>query len=149
MPRQTLDKDSCWEVLESQSLLRVAFNDGPTPYVVPLGYRCLNRTLYGAADSGRKTELAKKNKLVSFQVDTAVDTGLWEWRSVMGAGDFVVIGDEEEKRGALAALQKVISQAPQWWRTEQAPRMAAGTVLIWKIEPSVITGCEYVPPADL
>lgn len=148
MPRQMLNEEATWEVLTSQNLLRVAFNDEPAPYVIPLGYVCVNRNLYGVADTGRKTELAGRNGRVSFQVDTALDTGLWEWRSVLGTGDFVLVEDDLEKQAALGALQRVIAEAPQWWRAEQGPKMAAGAMILWKIAPTDVSGCEYVPPEE-
>jgi nitroimidazol reductase NimA-like FMN-containing flavoprotein (pyridoxamine 5'-phosphate oxidase superfamily) len=131
--------------LSEQNLARVAFHDGRASYLIPLGYVYLQSRLYGVADAGRKTEMARQNAAVSFQVDTSGDTGLWEWRSVTGEGTFEIVGNKE-KALALAALQPVIAQAPDWWRREQGPKMASGALLVWKITPSVVTGCEYVPP---
>lgn len=75
-------------------------------------------------------------------MDTAMRTGLWEWESVTGEGVFALV-DGSEKQEALAALQPVVAQAPDWWRREQGPRMAAGALVVWRIRPTYIAGCRY------
>jgi nitroimidazol reductase NimA-like FMN-containing flavoprotein (pyridoxamine 5'-phosphate oxidase superfamily) len=69
-----------------------------------------------------------------------MDTGVFEWESVTGTGWFVVVGDQDETRAALAALQPSIAQAPDWWRPEQGPRMARGARIVWRITPTSLTG---------
>jgi nitroimidazol reductase NimA-like FMN-containing flavoprotein (pyridoxamine 5'-phosphate oxidase superfamily) len=147
VPRHDLDAEESAHVLSSQNLVRVAFHDGGGSYLIPLGYVFLNSALFGVADPGRKTEIAQQNSTVSFQVDTSNDTGLWEWRSVTGEGTFEIVGDSQKER-ALAALQPVIEQAPDWWRREQGPKMASGALIVWKITPTLVSGCEYVPPEE-
>jgi nitroimidazol reductase NimA-like FMN-containing flavoprotein (pyridoxamine 5'-phosphate oxidase superfamily) len=147
MPRQTLDNAENVKVLANERLVRVAFQDGRSSYVVPLGYVWLNGALFGVAEAGRKTELAEVNPIVGFQVDTSIRTGLWEWESVTGTGRFE-IAETEEKARAMAALQPVIAEAPDWWRREQAPRMAAGKLLVWKLTPASTSGCRYAPPRE-
>jgi nitroimidazol reductase NimA-like FMN-containing flavoprotein (pyridoxamine 5'-phosphate oxidase superfamily) len=148
LPRRDLSAEESAKVLAEQNLVRVAFHDGRTSYLIPLGYVYVEAALYGVADAGRKTRIAERNAAVSFQVDTSDDTGLWEWRSVTGEGTFEIVATDVEKQRALGALQPVIAQAPDWWRREQGPRMASGALLVWKITPTVVTGCEYVPPEE-
>jgi nitroimidazol reductase NimA-like FMN-containing flavoprotein (pyridoxamine 5'-phosphate oxidase superfamily) len=124
--------------------VRVAFRNQETLYLIPLGYVWIRSALYGVADCGRKTEMASQNPAVAFQVDTAMETGLWEWDSVTGEGVFELV-DGTEKQEALAALQQVIAKAPDWWRREQGPRMAAGTLVVWRIRPTHMAGCRYGP----
>jgi len=145
MPRLELNRDENIRLLARERLVRIAFRDGSSSYVIPLGYVWLNGALYGVTEAGRKMELAEANPNVGFQVDTAIHTGLWEWESVTGTGQFGIAG-AQEKTQALAALQPVIGEAPDWWRREQAPRMAAGKLLVWKLSPTGTTGCRYLPP---
>jgi nitroimidazol reductase NimA-like FMN-containing flavoprotein (pyridoxamine 5'-phosphate oxidase superfamily) len=149
MPRSTLTQDECNRVLGGEGLVRIAFRDQDTVYLIPLGYVWLGSALYGVADAGRKTEIASRNPQVAFQVDTSTHTGLWEWQSVTGEGRFDLV-DGPEKGKALAALQPVVASAPDWWRREQGPKMAAGTLVVWRLFPTHVTGCRYAPapPAD-
>lgn len=144
MPRSSLTPDDCGRVLANEQLVRVAFSDREALYLIPLGYVWIRSALYGVADPGRKTEIANRNPSVAFQVDTAMHTGLWEWESVTGEGAFELV-DGTEKQDALAALQSAIAKAPEWWRREQGPRMAAGALVVWRIRPTHIAGCRYAP----
>jgi len=78
MPRSSLTSDDCIRVLVGEQLVRVAFRDQDVLYLIPLGYAWLRSALYGVAEPGRKTEIAERNPAVAFQVDTAMQTGLWE-----------------------------------------------------------------------
>jgi len=148
MPRYDLSAEEAIEVLAGGTLVRVAFHDGEAPYLIPLGYVWLDSALFGVAELGRKTRMAESNPTVAFQVDTSAETGVFEWESATGEGTFRVVEGDVEKQQVLAALQPVIAQAPDWWQREQAPRMAAGSLLVWRITPTRISGCRYAPPAD-
>lgn len=143
MPRTPITGDEAKRLLETGQLVRVAFRRGDSAYLIPLGYTWLGSALYGVADRGLKTELAERNPTVAFQVDTAMDTGLFEWESVTGTGRFAVVTDGAEARRAIAALQPFLAEAPDWWRAEQGPRMAAGALIVWRIEPDAFTGVRY------
>jgi len=146
MPRTAITQDQAASVLERAQLVRVAFRDGDSTYLIPLGYTWLGTALYGVADRGLKTELAERDSRVAFQVDTALDTGLFEWESVTGSGQFAVVTDGDEAGRVIAALQPFLGQAPDWWRAEQGPRMAAGALIVWRIDPTSFTGVRYAPP---
>ena len=148
MPRQPLTHDQMVQVLATQNIVRVAFRDGPSSYLIPLGYVWLPPALYGVADAGRKTRLAQRNPGVSFQVDTSSNTGLYEWRSVTGEGRFEIVENVKQKQEVFTALEPIIQQAPDWWRRQQGPRMASGDLLVWKITPTNIAGCECAQPDD-
>jgi nitroimidazol reductase NimA-like FMN-containing flavoprotein (pyridoxamine 5'-phosphate oxidase superfamily) len=145
VPRTPMTSDEATRLLEDGQLVRVAFRHGDAPYLIPLGYTWLGSALYGVADRGLKTELAERNPTVAFQVDTALDTGLFAWESVTGTGCFAVVTDGDEASRALAALQPFVAEAPAWWRAEQGPRMAAGALIVWRIEPDSFTGVRYAP----
>jgi len=144
MPRSSLTQEDCTRVLARERLVRVAFQDQESLYLIPLGYVWLHSALYGVADAGRKTEIVKRNPAVAFQVDTSMETGVWEWESVTGEGSFELVDGAEEQE-ALSALRPVIEQAPAWWRREQGPRMAAGGLVVWRLRPTHISGCRYAP----
>lgn len=147
MPRMPMSDAEVTRLLESCQLLRVAFSDEEEAYLVPLGCVWHEGALYGVADPGRKTEIAKRNPRVAFQADTARETGLFEWKSVTGQGDFEVVSDPEEIERAMARLQPSVATAPDWWKREQAPRMSAGELVVWRIRPVETSGVQYVRPA--
>jgi len=144
MPRYDLSADETIRVLAGEKLVRVAFHDGEAPYLIPLGYVWLDSALFGVADPGRKTRLAEGHPGVAFQVDTSAETGVFEWESVTGEGTFEIVAEgDAEKRQVLTALQSVIAEAPDWWQREQASKM--GSLLVWKLTPTRISGCRYAP----
>jgi nitroimidazol reductase NimA-like FMN-containing flavoprotein (pyridoxamine 5'-phosphate oxidase superfamily) len=147
VPRQELVASEKTTVLAKGRIVRIAFRDGESSYLIPFGYVWLNGAMYGVTEAGRKIQLSEANPTVAFQVDTSLQTGIWEWESVTGTGSFEIAGAEERSR-ALAALQPAIAEAPDWWRHEQAPRMAAGVWLVWKLTPTKTSGCRYAPPRD-
>lgn len=146
MPRVRMNDEEVARRLEDCELVRVAFHDGNTTYLIPLGCVWANGALYGVADPGRKTEIAKQNPRVAFQTDTARETGLFEWESVTGQGDFDIVSDSGEINRAMAKLQPFVETAPNWWKEEQGPKMASGQLLVWRIRPSQTTGVRYTRP---
>lgn len=147
MSRVPMSEAEATHLLETCELLRVSFHDGDDPYLIPLGCVWHDGALYGVTEAGRKTEMAARNARVAFQTDTALRTGLFEWESVTGQGRFEVVSDPAEIRQAMAKLQPFVAAAPEWWRNEQGPRMAAGELLVWRIRPRTYTGARYVRPA--
>jgi len=145
MPAYELDSKAISEVLENEHLVRVAFADGETAYLIPLGYAWSGSVLYGVTEPGKKTKISAKNPRVAFQVDTSCTTGLFEWASVTGTGQFHVVSSQEERETAISILQPVIAKAPPWWQQEQAPRVTTGALQIWKIVPESFDGRRYAP----
>jgi nitroimidazol reductase NimA-like FMN-containing flavoprotein (pyridoxamine 5'-phosphate oxidase superfamily) len=143
VPRTNIDTEQATSVLRDGHLVRVAFRDGDATYLIPLGYAWVEAALYGVGERGRKTDLAAREPVVAFQVDTAIETGLFEWESVTGTGQFTVVSDQDEARAALAILQPLMAKAPDWWRADQAPRMAQGALIVWRITPSSFAGVRF------
>jgi nitroimidazol reductase NimA-like FMN-containing flavoprotein (pyridoxamine 5'-phosphate oxidase superfamily) len=141
-----MSEDDVVRLLETSELLRVAFHDGTSTYLIPLGCVWSNGALYGVADPGRKTEIAAEHPQVAFQADTARQTGLFEWESVTGHGEFEIVLDPDEVGRVMAKLQPFVARAPEWWKAEQAPKMSTGQLLVWRIQPTSTTGVRYIPP---
>jgi len=145
VPRNELSDDETYQVLARERVVRIAFQDGQSQYLIPMGYVWLQSALYGVTTEGRKTRLAKINPNVAFQVDSSHDTGLWEWHGVTGEGTFGIVGSEEERQQVLSAFEPVIAEAPAWWRREQGPRLASGVFLVWRLSPTRVSGRSYAP----
>jgi nitroimidazol reductase NimA-like FMN-containing flavoprotein (pyridoxamine 5'-phosphate oxidase superfamily) len=144
-----LRDDESDEILARERVVRIAFQDGQSQYLIPLGYVWLQSALYGVTKEGRKTRLAKVNPNVAFQVDTSHWTGLWEWQGVTGEGTFGIVGGEEERQQVLSALEPLIAEAPAWWLREQEPRLASGTFLVWRLNPTRVSGRGYARPEQV
>jgi len=144
MPRTPLSDAECRRVLAGERVVRVTFHDHGSLYLIPLGYVWLDSALYGVTDNGRKTETAARQPLVAFQVDTSAHSGIWEWESVTGEGRFELV-EGSDRQKVFMALQPIIEEAPDWWRQEQAPKLAAGTLVTWRIQPVHMAGRRYGP----
>lgn len=145
MPRSAMNEAEVGKLLGQSELVRVAFRDNDSTYLIPLGCVCIDGALYGVMDAGRKTEIARTEPRVAFQADTARTTGLFEWQSITGEGEFTIVSDSEEMARVLDRLQPFVATAPAWWKAEQGPRMAAGELRIWRIQPVWLTGVKYEP----
>ncbi len=143
MAHRDLREEEIWNVLAEEQVVRIAFHDGESHYLVPLGYVRLQAALCGVAGRGRKTDMAEARPSVAFQVDSSSSTGLFEWKSVTGEGRFEIVTNNTEKQEVLAALQPVMAEAPAWWQREQASRMAAGELEVWRVTPTTIEGRSY------
>lgn len=148
MPASDLSATEVADVLAAEGVVRVAFRDGESVYLIPLGYVWLSSALHGVTELGRKTRLAEADPRVAFQLDTSSDTGLFEWRSVTGEGRFELVTDEGVKRDVLSALQPIIGAAPEWWQRHHGPKIAAGTLQVWRITPAHLQGRRYGPTSD-
>ena len=142
--RQLTD-DEVDDLLTSQRIVRVAFAAAEVPYVVPLGYVWVDRCLWGTTRRGRKTELAERNRLVSFEVDDSATSVPFEWRSCVGEGRFELVELERFDHAAGDRMRSVFSDNPEWNRREWAAGLADGTSVCWRIVPGTITGRAPVP----
>jgi len=149
MPRMEMTSSEIEVVLSGGAVVRVGFHDGEEIYLIPLAYVWLASALYGVTEPGRKTRLAAVSSRVAFQLDTAVQTGLFEWESVTGTGRFELVGDENEKRAAFDRLLALAADAPAWWHAEQGLRMSSGHLLVWRILPERVTGVRYARLAEV
>lgn len=145
MPRDEMIPAEMEALLSHRDVVRVAFRDDDEIYLIPLGYIWRRSALYGVTEPGRKTRLASASPRVAFQVDTAAQTGLFEWQSVTGSGCFEIIDDAAEKRAVLGGLLSLAAGAPARWRKEQVTRLASGELVVWCIRPDRMTGVRYAP----
>lgn len=97
MPAYDLDNEAAIEVLANEHLVRVAFDDGKSVYLIPLGYAWSGSALYGVMEPGKNTKISARHPKVAFQVDTSCKTGLFEWASVTGTGQFNVVSSGQER----------------------------------------------------
>ena len=107
--REVLDTEIIRDFLESSNIVRIAFNTGAAPYIVPLGYgfdydgKELTLYMHGSKD-GRKVDLAEQAPEVGFEIDytsevhlgeTAKDTSI-DFVSIIGTGYLHILKETEE-----------------------------------------------------
>ena len=107
--REVVDADIIRDFLEKNNIVRIAFNTGGAPYIVPIGYGFdydgKEITLYmHGAKAGRKMELATKDPNVGFEIDHAGEVIEGEspsdssinYQSIIGTGRLYIIEDSAE-----------------------------------------------------
>ncbi|HTX43856.1 MAG TPA: pyridoxamine 5'-phosphate oxidase family protein [Methanocella sp.] len=91
-------------LLRGGRICRMAFNDRPWPYIIPLDYVYVNGKMYfHFADYGKKMELFKKDPHVGVEVDR-FNGDVTEYESVTLMGTLAKVTDPGEKKTASRAL---------------------------------------------
>lgn len=117
--REIKDFDETVSVLEKCDAVRLAFNDGDVPYIIPLSFGIERNgdalTLYfHSAPEGKRIDLIRREGRAAFEADCShrlVFDGekgncTTEYESVVGYGDVSFVTAEEEKIRALKILMK-------------------------------------------
>ena len=99
MSKQDVDR-----LLTGGRICRMALNDRPQPYIIPLDYVYVNGKMYfHFANYGLKVDLFRKDPHVSVEVDR-FNGDITEYESVTLMGTLVEVTDPAEKRSASEAL---------------------------------------------
>ena len=107
------------KIIEKAQVCRLGLSDGEEPYIVPVCFGYKNDRIYiHSATEGRKLDIIKKNPRVCFEMEADVKvleaTEACDWsiayKSIMGAGTAVVVGEDEEKAEALSILMRHYGQ---------------------------------------
>jgi nitroimidazol reductase NimA-like FMN-containing flavoprotein (pyridoxamine 5'-phosphate oxidase superfamily) len=103
------------EILHRSELCRIGLVDGDEAYIVPLNYGYADGFLYfHSAPKGRKIDLVRKCKHVSFEITFMSEILAGEkpcnwttrYRSVMGTGTIEILDDRESKISGLDIIMK-------------------------------------------
>lgn len=99
-----MSKEETDALLKSQRICRMALNDSPHPYIIPLDYVYMDGKLYfHFANYGRKVELYRRDPHVSVEIDKYNDD-ITDYRSVTLMGRLADVKDKNEKEKAAQAL---------------------------------------------
>ncbi|MDO5835787.1 MAG: pyridoxamine 5'-phosphate oxidase family protein [Methanobacterium sp.] len=132
------------KILEEAEVCRIALCEHGKPYIVPMNFGFVDKTLYlHSATSGRKIEIIAKNNNVCFQMDiktqlvTAENPCNWGMRylSVIGSGQAQLINDQQDKMEALDIIMSKYSEKS----FEYSPE-ALDSIMVIKVEIEEITG---------
>ena len=67
--KEIKDKDKIIRVFDDAQVCRIAFNDSPFPYIVPVHFVYVKDCLYfHSAEKGRKIELIEKDRRVCLKL---------------------------------------------------------------------------------
>ncbi len=103
------------EILSNSVICRLGIITDDVPYIVPVNYGYKDNIIYiHSAPEGRKIDLLKKNKRVSFEIECdneIIRTGescdcTTKFRSLMGTGTVEIVTDYDEKIEGLDILMK-------------------------------------------
>ena len=82
----TLSTQQIENVLQSQSICRLACTNGTAPYVVPISYYYDGKNMYFQSLPGKKIEWMSKHPQVAIEV--SIIQGLNRYQSVLLEGEF-------------------------------------------------------------
>lgn len=103
-----MSKQETERLLECCRICRMALNDRPQPYIIPLDYVYVRGNLYfHFANYGRKVELFRRDPHVSVEVDR-FNADITAYESVTLMGTLSEVTDPAEKRMASEALLESI-----------------------------------------
>jgi len=145
--REIPDLREIESIIQKAEVCRLAFCDRGKPYVVPLcfGYR-RGEFYFHSASEGRKLDMLRNNRRVSFEMDIdqelirSIDRCSMRYRSVIGSGLARIVEERDKKAEALDLIMRHYRQEPFIYSEETLER----TVII-KVEIEELAGkaCGY------
>lgn len=80
---ETLDEETCWQLLERQTVGRLAVAVGRQPDIFPVNYVVRDRTIVFRTAGGTKLAGALLGGLVAFEIDAVDDANQRGWSVVV------------------------------------------------------------------
>jgi nitroimidazol reductase NimA-like FMN-containing flavoprotein (pyridoxamine 5'-phosphate oxidase superfamily) len=111
--REVTDLEKIRKIIKKATICRLGLVEGGEAYIVPVNFGYENNCLYfHSALHGRKIELIRKNRKISFEIegDYSVERGKSgcdvKYQSIIGRGSADVIDDNEEKIRGLKSIMR-------------------------------------------
>ncbi len=136
--REITDCNAIKTFIESEQILRIAYDDAGDIYIVPVNYGFSYADnkysfYFHGAKAGRKYELTKKEPTVGFEIDGNYKLLEGEvacefsatFQSVVGTGKLHLIEDDDEKRKGLNAIMKQTTQKAEWSYSDEMVKAVA------------------------
>ncbi|MBN1649203.1 MAG: pyridoxamine 5'-phosphate oxidase family protein [Spirochaetales bacterium] len=143
--KQITDNTLISEILEKNTVCRLALSQDNRPYIVPMSYGYAGNVLYfHSAGEGRKIDMLAANNSACFEISDSIETvtadaacgyGL-SFRSVIGFGKIGIVHEQEEKILALNIIMKQHTGKTEWHFSE---KVLQKTVVL-KLEIDSLTG---------
>ena len=137
------------ELLTSQLLCRMTFNDQPYPYTLPMEYYYFGETMYfHLTTTGKKMDLLQKDPNVTIEVDWA-NSDLSDYKSAILKGRLIEVTDHAELNTMNVAMSTAIKdqlgikaflRIP--WSKKGIDYLSASNIplSLYKLEAKEITG---------
>ncbi len=152
--REINDLSIIKELIDTNTVMRVAFSDENIPYIIPMnyGYKFEGEKLtfyFHSAKEGQKFNIMEKNNIVCFEIDcdhrlvegkTACQY-TFEFSSVVGVGKSYIVDTFEEKNEAMKNIMMHISK-----KDFDFSEKLLNVIKIWKIEVDEFKGKRRMMP---
>ncbi|WP_424356629.1 pyridoxamine 5'-phosphate oxidase family protein [Methanocella sp. MCL-LM] len=137
------------DLLNSQLLCRMTFNDQPYPYTLPMEYYYFGDTMYfHLTTTGKKMDLLSRDPNVTVEVDWA-SKDLGDYKSVILKGRLIEVTDSEERNTMNVAMSTAVKdklgitallRVP--WSKKGIDYLSASNIplTLYKLEAKEITG---------
>lgn len=137
------------DLLNSQLLCRISFNDQPYPYTLPMEYYYFGDTMYfHLTTTGKKMELLRRDPNVTVEIDWST-ADLADYKSVILKGRLVEVTDDAERNTMNVAMSTAVKdklgimgllRVP--WSKKGVDYLAASNIpmALYKLEAREITG---------
>ncbi len=104
LPRMT--KSEMWNIIEGQTLCRIAFKGDGHPYIAPFQYIVVNRSLYfHFTDYGRKMRLLEEDCRVCVEIES-YRPDLSSYCFVVLRGSLELVTGKEERKRAITKMSQ-------------------------------------------
>ncbi|AYF97287.1 pyridoxamine 5'-phosphate oxidase family protein [Protaetiibacter intestinalis] len=100
---ETLDLDTCWELLAQARIGRVIFSEGDDVEVFPVNFSIGGRSVLFRSAPGSKLELVAEHPRVAFEVDEHSEEVAWSV-ILWGTAERLEFDDEIEHSGILGLV---------------------------------------------
>ena len=98
----SLSNEEMDRFLHQQVIGRIGCHNRGMTYVVPISYVFADNSIFGHTAEGQKTQMARENPAVCFEVDSLVNQG--NWKSVICQGAYSELTDPNERAAAVRLL---------------------------------------------
>ena len=146
--REVTEPAALLEIIRECKICRVAMQDEPGLYIVPLNYGYEfdgdKLTLYfHSAKEGRKIDILSKAPVVAFEMDCShqlIESEIacrngYAYKSIIGQGNASLIEDTDEKIKGLSLIM-----IHQTGKEFEMPPQAANSVAVFRINATEFTG---------
>ncbi len=103
----TLNTQQIENLLQSQSICRLACTNGKEPYVVPISYYYDGKHLYFQSLPGKKIEWMRKHNRVAIEI--SIIQGLHRYQSVLIEGEFEELDGLEKDEARKKMFDEIYS----------------------------------------
>jgi hypothetical protein len=135
-----LSEEEMLTLLDEARVGRIGLNDEPQPYIVPTDFAYENGAIFIHSPSdGKKSNLARKDPHVSFEVDKYNDD-VTEYRSIIIRGDIEEVFDDTGRRDAMRSLARKAARSPGWKAHPGGSGSSGSSISIFKINIREMTG---------